>query len=122
MPKNRNREGRRQNALDRLGTDHPCCRECGNSDWRCLELHHLAGQKFGDDLVILCRNCHRILGDDQKDHPDSNMRSPDFLERLGHFLVGLGDFFALLANKLREFGQQLLAQTSASGEANGSAT
>lgn len=113
MPRKRDPESRKSNALDRLGTEHPCCRICGNSDWRCLELHHVAGRKYSDDLVIVCRNCHAILSDDQRDHPDKmNPNVPDFLEQLGQFLLGLGDFFALLAERLKGFGKQLLAQIS----------
>ncbi len=109
MANRRNAEGRKQNALDRLGTDNPCCRCCGNTDPRVLELHHLSGQKFGEEKVIECRNCHRILSDDQYDHPNPiSGDPPDLLEHLAHFLLGLGDFFALLAIKLKEFGQQLL--------------
>lgn len=122
MPKKRDSEGRKSNALDRLGTEHPCCRACGNRDWQCLELHHLPGQKFGGDLVILCRNCHRVLSDDQKDHPEPTSKQPDFQDQLAHFLLGLGDFLALLARKLTEFGKQLLAQISVNFENSGSAS
>jgi hypothetical protein len=123
MPKKRNSEGRRQNSLDRLGTDNPCCRCCGNTDPRCLELHHLAGQNFGEDQVIECRNCHRILSDDQTDHPDPlGNEPPDLLEHLAHFLLGLGDFFALLAIKLKEFGSQLLDRLANAAETIGGAS
>jgi hypothetical protein len=38
--------------------------------WRCLEVHHIAGRDFDNDATaILCRNCHRKLSDDLKDHP-----------------------------------------------------
>lgn len=117
MAKKRDREGRHQNALDRLGTEHPRCRTCLESDPRCLERHHLAGEAFGDDQVIECRNCHRKLSDDQCDHPDAiNPNAPDFSEQLAHFLLGLGDFLALLAERLKEFGKRLLEQISPNAE------
>src|ERR1700734_585745 len=67
--KEQKREARLQRMCERLGDDKPGCINCGLEDIRCLEAHHIAGSKFGDALVIVCRNCHRILSDDQKDHP-----------------------------------------------------
>jgi hypothetical protein len=81
------REKRRQHALERLGTNNPRCAEGGETDWRCLEAHHIAGRDFDDDaIVILCRNCHRKLGDDQKDHPPPTSSPPGQFDRIGHFL------------------------------------
>jgi hypothetical protein len=124
MPKKkRDFDGRETNALDRLGTEHPCCRSCGNRDWRCLELHHIAGRTFSDDQVIECKNCHAILSDAQNDHPNTtNFGAPDFQERLAQFLLGLGDFLALLAERLKEFGKELPARISAIPENKGNAS
>jgi hypothetical protein len=44
-----NRERRRQRALERLGTNTPRCVACGHNDPHALELHHIAGDDFGDD-------------------------------------------------------------------------
>ena len=63
------REARLQRMYERLDVDAPRCIECGLADVRCLEAHHIAGRKFDDATVIFCRNHHRILSDDQKDHP-----------------------------------------------------
>jgi hypothetical protein len=102
------REARLQRMYERLGIDHPRCLECGLDDVRCLEAHHIAGRKFDDATVIFCRNHHRILSDDQKDHPRPTSDEPTFHERVGHFLKGLADLFALLAAKLHEFGDGLI--------------
>jgi hypothetical protein len=59
-------ETRRQKAFERLGTDQPICACCGETDWRCMELHHLEGEQFGKTLVTVCRNCHRKLSDAQR--------------------------------------------------------
>jgi hypothetical protein len=101
------REQRRQRALHRLGSDSPRCVICGEVDWRCLELHHLAGQAYDDGEVILCRNCHRKLSD-----ASENMVSPSdppLLERVGRFLLGLAALLLMLAAKLKVFGDELLA-------------
>lgn len=102
------REKRRRRALERLGTTTPGCVECGETDWRCLEAHHVAGQDFGDDTVILCRNCHRKLSDDQRDHPQPVSSPPGQLDRIGHFLLGLGDLLKRLAEKCLEYGHTLI--------------
>jgi len=96
----------KQKALERLGSDHPRCVLCGEGDWRCLELHHLAGRSYDETAVILCRNCHRKQSD-----PANNTRAPTdppLLERIAQFLLGLATFLAMLATKLKECGSQLL--------------
>ena len=107
-PQEKRRETRRQNALDRLGANNPRCTICGEDDWRTSEFHHIAGRAFDDDGAILCRNCHRKLSDDQKDHPKPLEVTPSTPERIGHFLLGLADLLAMLVEKLRAFGADLI--------------
>ena len=102
------REARLQRIYERLGVEKPRCTHCGLDDVRCLEAHHIAGRKFDDATVILCRNHHRILSDDQKDHPRLIGDEPTLHERVGHFLKGLADLFALLVAKLHEYGDELI--------------
>jgi hypothetical protein len=104
-----NREARLQRMHERLGVDHPRCIECGLDDVRCLEAHHIAGSAFDDATVIFCRNHHRILSDDQKDHPPLIGAAPGLHERTAHLLYGLADLFALLVAKLREYANELIA-------------
>lgn len=102
------KETRKQKRLEALNTNHPTCVVCGEDDWRCLEQHHMAGQHYGDDLATVCRNCHRKLSDDQKDHPQKVEKSPSRLESIGHLLLGIADLFALIVEKLRECGRFLI--------------
>jgi hypothetical protein len=102
------RETRLQRMRERLGVQTPRCAHCGHDDVRCLEAHHIAGRKFDDATVILCRNCHRVLSDDQKDHPPRIGGAPSLHERAGHFLKGLTDLFTLLVAKLYEFSDELI--------------
>lgn len=102
------RERRRQARFEKLRTDTPRCGVCGEGDDRCLELHHLAGRKFEDFLVINCRNCHRKVSDDQKDHPAFDPGADKLLDAIGHFLLGLADMLKLIIEKLYEFGQALI--------------
>jgi hypothetical protein len=96
------KETRRQNALDRLGSNNPCCCMCGIDDPTCLERHHLAGRKNDEFTVIVCRNHHRMLTNDQKDHAVLLAGTPPELTVLLNLLLGLADFFQLLVQKLRE--------------------
>jgi hypothetical protein len=106
----RKREIRKQKALDRLGSNHPCCAICGEDDWRVLELHHVAGKAYDGLLVPVCRNCHRKASDNPKGHPAEHGSEPPSLEkRLAHFLSGLADFLILLAKRLKEFSKELFA-------------
>jgi hypothetical protein len=99
-------ETRRQAAYRRLRSVDPRCVVCGEDDWRCLELHHVAGGAYDDLGAILCRNCHRKQGD-----PATNGRrptDPPILERAGQFCVGLAALLAEIVTRLRAYGRELL--------------
>jgi hypothetical protein len=104
----RDKEVRRQKRLETLGSNNPACAICGERDWRILELHHLAGRAYDDFLAPVCRNCHRKLSDDQKDHPAQIGHPSTKHESIGHLLLGLADFLALLVEKLRDSGRELI--------------
>ena len=91
------KEIRKQNRLEKLGDNKPVCVICGEDNPICLERHH-----------IVCRNCHRKLSDNQKDHPKQIGKSPTTLETIGHMLLGLAELFALLVERLREYGKFLI--------------
>ena len=110
MRDNLAREIRKQRALERLGSNNPRCVCCGEPDWRCLEFHHLSGRAYGEEGVVVCRNCHRKVSDSQKDHPSSLADAqPVLLEQAGHFLLGLADLLEMLVVMMREYGRQLIA-------------
>jgi hypothetical protein len=113
-----NRERRRQRALERLGSNNPRCVVCGCDDPLALELHHLAGQSFGDDVAPVCRNCHRRLSDYQKDHVVDQASPPGEVEPIRRFLLGLADLFEMLVKWLREYAAKL---GSLEGRTNGEA-
>lgn len=102
------REIRQQRRLARLGTNSPLCGECGEPNSRCLELHHPADFGCDDGTVILCRNCHRKVSDDQKDHPPFDPAADPMLHAIGRFLLGLADLFRLAIERLTAFGLALI--------------
>ena len=113
------KERRKQARLEKLETNNPICGTCGEHDWRKLELHHVADYKRDDATVILCRNCHRVVSDDQKDHPAFNPDADSQLDRIGHFLIGLADMLRIIIEKLNQFGLYLIdrARPECAGEA-----
>ena len=104
-----NRERRKQRAFERLGTNTPRCAVCGFDNPLALELHHIAGRAYDDELVTVCRNCHRLLSDAQRDHPPGNAKPAGALECIGHFLLGLAVLFEQWAKRFREFAAELFA-------------
>ena len=105
------KDDRLEQHCRRLGTHEPRCVICGETDPRCLEEHHIAGRGYHNDTAVVCRNCHRKLSDDQRDHPPRDKSKPlDQLTAVGHFLLGLCDFLIAIALRLREFGHSLIAE------------
>lgn len=102
------RERRQQKRFEKLGTDDPRCGMCGEDNNCALELHHVAGRKHDDLTVILCANCHRIMSDDQRDHPVFDRSANDPMAAIGYFLLGLADMLRVIVRRLHEFGQMLI--------------
>jgi hypothetical protein len=102
------KERRKQKRLEKLGSNNPICGVCGEGDWRCLEAHHIADYARDDLTVAICRNCHRKLSDDQKDHSAFNRQADPMLDRIGHFLLGLADLLRLIVERLYEFADILI--------------
>jgi hypothetical protein len=113
------REIRKQRRLEKLGTNLPICGTCGEADYRTLEKHHVAGRKHDPDTVIMCRNCHRKVSDDQKDHPAIDVKADAMLSAIGMFLLGLADLLELVIDKLTAFGITLIerAKLASGGQA-----
>ena len=111
------KEKRKQLRLERLGTNHPVCGTCGETDWRCMEGHHVADYGRDKTKVCICRNCHRKVSDDQKDHPQFDPTANPQLDRIGHFMLGLADLLILIIEKLYEFGHILIEYAKPSIEA-----
>jgi hypothetical protein len=103
-------ERQKQNRLEKLGTNNPVCTICGETHWACFELHHVAGCKYCELLALHCKNCHSKSTALQKGHPPPVGGSPSMEECIGQLLLGLADFFELLIDTLRKFGEYLIEQ------------
>ncbi|CAM3066575.1 HNH endonuclease [Sphingomonas antarctica] len=111
------RERRKQRRLEQLGTNEPKCATCGEGDWRCLELHHVADFGCDETTVIVCRNCHRRRSDEQKDHPAFDPNADASLHAIGRFLLGLADMLRAIIDRLYEFGRALIERAAPTGDA-----
>ncbi len=111
-------EARKQRRLRALETDNPCCGTCPEDRWQALEIHHVAGQAYdADTTIILCRNCHRVASDAQREHPPKQASADAQLEMLGRFLLGLADLLRIAVEKLIAYGQYLIERASAASTA-----
>jgi len=104
-----NRERRKQQALERLGKNKPQCVLCGFDNPLALELHHIAGRAYDAETVPVCRNCHRLLSDAQKDQPPSGALPTSDLKCIAHFIAGLALLLQRLAKRLLEISKRLFA-------------
>lgn len=104
-------ERRKQQRLRKLGTLTPQCAVCGESHWECLELHHVERQAYGETLVILCRNCHRRLSEQQRVHPVLAPGADNDLTTIARLLEGFADLLVLLIEKLRQTARTLIQRT-----------
>ena len=75
------------------------------------------GQKHHDDVAIVCRNCHRRLSDQQLDHPEDIQGGDTRLAAIGHYLMALADLFRMLADRLLQFGKDLIELANGSAVA-----
>lgn len=102
-------EDRLEQQYRRLSTREPSCVCCNESNPFCLELHHIAGRKYHEDLSIVCRNCHRKLTDQQLDHlPLTKTEPTGEMAAIGNYLLGLSDLLAMVVETLRRFSKLLL--------------
>jgi hypothetical protein len=98
-----------------LGPDAACVR-CGLTNQECLiptkrslfEAHHVAGNAHDDRLTVpLCRNCHAVLTEGQRDAGVDFLPQPTVLHRIAAALASLAVFFADLAATCLRWSTQL---------------
>ena len=114
-------ERQKQNRLEKLGTNDPVCVICGETHWSCFEKHHIVGCQYCKLTVLHCKNCHAKATALQKGHPPPVGEPPTMEETIGRLLLGLADFFALLIDTLRRFGEYLIEKARSGANAGGAA-
>lgn len=120
---------RLRKAQERLGRTDAKCLLCMTSNPHSLQLHHLAGREYADDVGPICNNHHARLSDAFRDHPTKIAGCTNSMEGVGHFLLGIAelalivredlgehplmDCLTLIETKLRAFGFQIIEMARA---------
>lgn len=104
-------EERREKDYQRLRTRNPVCLTCGyDKHPAALELSHIVPKGFHDDAGPQCRNCHRELGDGEKDYAYQPQTLNPTMETIGRYLLSLSDWFIRIAETIAAFGRWLMFQ------------
>ena len=97
---------RLQLLFEKLGPN-PKCIVCGHDNPFGLELHHIAGQGYGEQTITVCRNCRRELRERQNFHPQPKGQPPSDLELSARHLLGRADLYDLSVKQLRSAARTL---------------
>lgn len=109
------KEKRIQRKRNELGSHNPNCCLCGEQDMTMLinapksifEEHHICGAHDGETVVI-CRNCHARLTDEQLDWPIKIFDNSRTLEmKAVGFFLGLASILEMLATLCKKYANAL---------------
>lgn len=74
------------------------------------EVHHIAGQKYGEQSVPLDIDVHQEMTRRQmEEHPPAGPDAENPLEQMGRFLLGAADLLEDIVATMRRFAELLLA-------------
>ena len=105
------KDTRLEQKYRKLGTREPICAGCGyRKSPYAFEHAHVVPRKYGDETVLLCRNCHREQSDGEKDHSYEPTTANPKMETIGRYLVAVADFLKMIANTLADYGAWLMDQ------------
>jgi hypothetical protein len=79
----------------------PACVVCGHDNVNGLTLHHVAGQKYGQQTAPACRKCLTELKEWQQHHPDPQRQPPSEAECSARHMLGQADILELKAQRIR---------------------
>lgn len=93
----------------RNGNAVPRCKICMEDDPVVLEKHHFSGRANSEQTVLLCKNCHAIITNEQnKVSPKYRSKNAPYLGRLGYQIVTLGALLARVVKQLIKIGYELM--------------
>ncbi len=70
---------------------------------------HMAGRKHDDIVWPLCKpTCHPKRSEYQREEPPPSENPRNVLEVIGRWLLSVAEYFELMCDKLREFGEYLI--------------
>ena len=103
-------ELRREADFRRLKSRHPICLWCGfHGHPEALEFAHLIPSKFAIGTGgPLCRNCHRISTDKEKDMSFAPKTNDPDRETLGRYIDALADWLLPISGRLKTIAKVMI--------------
>jgi hypothetical protein len=94
----------------RNGKPVPRCVVCGEGDPVVLEEHHTFARANSEKVVLLCKNCHsKITNEQNKVSPKSRSKDASYLEKMAYQLISIGALLKEVGNQLIKLGHELIS-------------
>jgi hypothetical protein len=98
-----------KNKKERLrGAHDEVCLGCGRDLSQGEEDDHMIGRKHGDRVWPLCVACHHRRSELQREEPPPTDHPRNVLEVIGRWLLSVAEYFELMCDTLRRFGEYLI--------------
>jgi hypothetical protein len=98
-----------KNKKERLsGIHNEVCVGCGCHLAAGKEDDHIIGRKHGDLVWPLCLPCHHKRSELQREEPPPTDNPRNVLEVIGRWLLSVAEYFELMYDAFRRFGEYLI--------------
>ena len=98
-----------KNKKERLaGIHNEVCLGCGCDLAKGKEDDHMIGRKHDDLIWPLCLDCHYKRSEFQREEPPATANPRTALEVIGRWLLSVAEYFELMCETFRRFGQFLI--------------
>jgi hypothetical protein len=98
-----------KNKKERLaGIHNDVCVGCGRELTQGKEDDHMIGRKHGNLVWPLCLPCHHKRSELQREEPPPTDNPRNVLEVIGRWLLSVAEYFELMCDTFRRFGQFLI--------------
>jgi hypothetical protein len=98
-----------ENKKERLdGIHNEVCLFCADELGNDKEDDHMIGQKHGDLVWPLHKNCHQKRHPLQREEPPPTDNPRNVFEVIGRWLLSVAEYFELMCETFRRFGEYLI--------------
>jgi hypothetical protein len=98
-----------KNKKERLaGIHNEVCLGCGCDLAQGKEDDHLIGRKHSELVWSLCLPCHHTRSELQREEPPPTDNPRNVLEVIGRWLLSVAEYFELMCDTFRRFGEYLI--------------
>jgi hypothetical protein len=98
----------RRKKLKTLGIKTEVCPICGSDDVSIFQFDHVAGRKHHNQEWPLCETCHEERNPMQREEPPPSDNPRNVFDVIGHWLLGMAEYFEMLIRYLRHYGEFLI--------------